>query len=453
MKVLPIDLINTITTPLLAHVDPRALDEAITAVKARYSYLQKMAQPTPIPAVPLAGPTGIDDEDDYEPEYQPADSELTAADASTTPTSPDLLSPVIELGPFELPKPPPLSDAEKTILSKQTVERVFTMMTSLDSSANQARPKLGINRLAASTNDRDAWVTMMTRLATRAPSGLDELANPKSDSDTKSEEISLIKPNPVSDPERPSLANAIRQTLFAYILEDFRARLNAAISWLNEEWYVDKLSSPPSPSAPPSMSSARSSSLPPALLPNYTLWLHKLFRTVLPYLSPEPRDSRLLVRFLSEIPAVTPETLDMVQSLAADPERVGMAVMALQYLILMRVPVREMALQRVEGIWKSVGSRAAEKVLGRWKPGVLEEQKLEEKQGDAKGLVKGESGAGAPERNNLEESKNMETEKANGVEDPGSVAESQKSSIPAEESQMSSSGDQETQAGTEQASP
>ena len=37
------------------------------------------------------------------------------------------------------------------------------------------KPKAGINRLAASTYDRDSWITVITRLATRANAGLDDV--------------------------------------------------------------------------------------------------------------------------------------------------------------------------------------------------------------------------------------------------------------------------------------
>lgn len=344
VKLLPVDMVNTISGVLLQHVNQQAMDEAIDAVRARYAHLQRLQQPTPIPLVPMAGPTGIDDEDDYEPEFE------LNADALATPATAQVLEelaqPAIDLGPFELPAPPPLTGAEVSILSQQTVNRVFEIVTALDTTGDTVtRQRLGLNRLAASTNDRDAWVTMMTRLATRAPTELE------ADGDVKSE---------AGDLEPPTLATTIRQTLYMYILDSFRPRLNIAISWLTEEWYAGKMASP-------------------TATPHYTHWTLKLLDSLLPYL--DARDSKLLIRFLSEIPAINADILDRVQSLARDPERVNMCMMGLQYLILMRPPVRELAIDTAERIFRDddfMEARGqARKVLAKWRPGALEDRKLE----------------------------------------------------------------------------
>ncbi|KAL9111334.1 MAG: hypothetical protein Q9227_004211 [Pyrenula ochraceoflavens] len=366
VTMLPAELVTAITSAILSHVDATSLGGAINAVKARYAYLQKMAQPTPVPEVPLAGPSGIDDEDDYEPEYQPSDSESPHVDPSTTMASPDLLAPEIDLGTFELPKPPPLSEAQVAILGNQTVERVFTIITTSDTAASVSRQKLGFNRLAASTNDRDAWITMMTRLATRAPAGLEDLVDSLSQSET--EDGTVLKAEPLLDPEKPTLSNSIRRTLLNYILEDWRSRLSIAISWLSEEWYAEKIQLRSKSHVQTAASSDDQS------LPNYRYWLRTLFEALRIYLSPEARDSRLLIRFLSEIPSIPSEILEMVASLAEDPERVSMAVMALQYLIMMRLPVREGALDCVEAIWRQGDEgpkKIAGKILTKWRPDVL----------------------------------------------------------------------------------
>ena len=359
-------MVNTIVGILLQHVNHQAMDAAIDAVKGRYAHLQKLQQPTPVPLVPMAGPTGIDDEEEYDPEYELSPDALTTP--GTVQVLEELAQPAIDLGPFELPKPPPLTGAEVSILSQQTVHRVFELVTSLETAGDSvSRQKLGLNRLAAAHNDRDAWVTMMTRLATRAPTSLESSLH---DTDIKSED----QP---PDPEAPTIANTIRQTLYMYILESFRPRLNIAISWLTEEWYADKLST-----------------LTSKTLPNYSYWTLKLLDSLLPYL--DARDAKLLVRFLSEIPAITPEILDRLQSLARDPERVGLCLMGLQYLIMFRPPVRQMAVDTVERIWRDddfMEARAqSRKVLAKWRPGVLEVKK-EVVQAQAKEIEGREMGA------------------------------------------------------------
>lgn len=364
VQILTEDMVRTITHLTLHHLDPDALHEAIAAVRERYAHLQKMQQPTPLPDIPMAGPTGVDDEDDYDPEYDPGDHTIDAPAAVTAQTLHDLVQPDITLGPFELPKPPPLSEIETAQLAKQTVDRVFGHVASLDMIPTTApRQKLGLNRLAASTNDRDAWVTMLTRLATRAPCGLDGLV--KAETGVK-DDASSVKNDPDTfqpNNDIPSLANGIRQTLYLYVLEDFRSRLNIAISWLNEEWYNDRLRA--KESSTPIISSQAT----------HSIWTLRLLDALLPYL--DARDNRLLIRFLSEIPAINFDVLERVKSLAKDPERVNMCIMSLQYLILMRPPVREAVTDTVESIWRDEenyqeANAAARKVLGKWRPGALE---------------------------------------------------------------------------------
>jgi hypothetical protein len=64
--------------------------------------------------------------------------------------------------------------------------------------------------------------------------------------------------------------------------------------------------------------------------------------------------------------------------LALDPERVNVCLMSMQYLILMRPPVRGLTLDTIEQMWRDErfkeAKAQAEKVLRKWRPGVLEEQ-------------------------------------------------------------------------------
>ena len=385
VTLLPADVVSTVVTVLLQHVDANSLDEAINAIRQRYTHLQKINQPTHVPDVPLLGPTGIDDEDDYDPELASGSDHALAQ--TTEKALEELAQPAIELGPFDLPKPPPLTEAEVATLSDQTVGHVFQLVASLDAAGQvRAKQKLGLNRIAASTNDRDSWATILMRLATRAPSGLKDLADVLVDDEVEATADQLVKQENGEEP--PSVANRIRQTLFMYILEDFRLRLNMAISWLTEEWYADKLAAKAHPES--------------SHLPNYTRWVNRLVDSLLPYL--DARDKNLLIRFLSEIPAIDRELLDRVKTLAKDPERVSMCILAMQYLLMMRPPVREAVLDTVESVWYDGDEQvktSALKVLNKWRPGFLEraakreEENVEEESKDD--LQPGLNGAKSPE--------------------------------------------------------
>ncbi|OAL35224.1 hypothetical protein AYO20_05478 [Fonsecaea nubica] len=372
VTLLPADIVSTVTSVFLQHVDSNSLDVAIDAIRSRYTHLQKVNQPTPVPDVPMLGPTGIDDEDDYDPEFVTGTEPMAVS--TTERALEELAQPPLELGPFELPKPPPLTGTEVATLSDQTVGHVFQLVASLEAAGHShTKQQLGLNRIAASGNDRDSWATILMRLATRAPSGLDDLANTLSDDDADGSR-QIIKSENIE--ETPNVANRIRQTLFMYVLEDFRPRLNMAISWLTEEWYADKITAKTHPEL--------------GHLPNYTRWANRLIDRLLPYL--DARDKNLLIRFLSEIPSIDREILSRVKSLARDPERINMCILAMQYLLLMRPPVRDMVLDTIEVIWREGDDQArgaTSKVLSKWRPGFLEKA-VKEEEVESKANVKQE---------------------------------------------------------------
>lgn len=225
-----------------------------------------------------------------------------AAPADIEEFQPDLVS----LGPFVLPQPPPLGEEEAGEVGRSAVARVFGMINVAETSPSTAKSKnqqLGFARLAGSTFDRDAWVVLLTRLATRAPAGLEG-----------GDKLGRGRQTTISD--------SIRETLYRYILEDFRARLNIGITWLNEEWYNDRVQMKAASSQRNGADEAE-----PTVTLHYDIWALRLLDGFLPYL--DSRDIKVLVRFLSEIPEITIPITQRVASLAKDPERVNLCVQAL----------------------------------------------------------------------------------------------------------------------------
>jgi len=285
---------------------------------------------------------GVDDDEDYEPEYPTEDAEqlINKLDNSAS----DGLGLGLDrrqsmpLGPFELEQPPPLTDQETAEWSKGTVQRVFGVISALDeaTATTVKPPKSGLNRLAANTYDRDAWVTVVSRLASRAPAGLEDGSDDDDDDDgnatVKKEDVVKASRNGTFE-----LSNAIREALNLYIIQDFRRRIDLAISWLNEEWYADQMRETGNSDgkAPPQ---------------HYEKWMLAMLDAMLPYLDAK---DKLLIRFLSEIPGLGKEVLDRVKRLASDPERVPLAVSAIHYLILLRPPVRELCIDALEDLWRN----------------------------------------------------------------------------------------------------
>jgi len=251
--------------------------------------------------------SGIDDDDDdYEPDYQPTeDAEQIRNKLQNEPQ--DVLIPErppdVALGPFRLPQPPPLTEVETAEYGQGTIQRVISVMGSLDKTSSKTS-KAGFNRLAASNFDRDAWVTVISRIATRALAGLDADQNGIKRENSGS--------NSLARGGNFSMSNNIRESLFAYVMEDFRRRIDVAISWLNEEWYNDRVQQKDTGDQ------SRS---------NYEKWVLRLMDQMKIFL--EGKD-KVLIRFVSEIPEISKAMLERVKELAQDPERVGLAVNAIQ---------------------------------------------------------------------------------------------------------------------------
>ena len=308
---LPIDLVVRIALPVLQRIDHGLLDQAINAVRSRYFELGK-AQAS-LPQAPPFPPTALEDEDDdYEPDFEPTeDSEQILNKVDVLPPE-DSQKPSMDLalGPFKLPQPPPMTEEQAEQLGKSTISRVFSMMNVLEEPTKAQKP--GLHRLAGSNYDRDAWITVITRLATRASAGLSDNVPDEEDGDMQNGLVSKAKSH--------SLSNSIREILWKYIIEDFRVRIPIAIAWLNEEWYNDRLQ------VQFSEGTGQNGDSEP-LQKNFEKWALKVLDGIVPYLDAK---DKVLIRFLSEIPAVNEAILERVKGLAKDPERVGLAVNAIQ---------------------------------------------------------------------------------------------------------------------------
>ena len=294
---LPLDLMTRITLPVLQRIDQEALNQAVEHVRARWLHASKSSH------APQLG----DDEEDYEPDFQPAeDREQVLNKTDALPPEDSLQTPTeVALGPFELPQPPPLTAAETEQMGKGMIGRVFGMMSALEEPTATKRQKPGLNRLAGSNYDKEAWITVITRLATRTSAGLDGY-------DSDAEQSKTVAK---SNGEPTTMSNRIRETLSQYIREDFRSQLHIAIAWLNEEWFNDRIQSQ-------ALEQSKDTSNTKSQR-NYETWTLRILDGIVPYLDAK---DKLLIRFLSEIPEVNERVLERVKGLARDPERVQLAV-------------------------------------------------------------------------------------------------------------------------------
>lgn len=352
VRILPEQTVVLIANALMQHIDSKSLDLAIEEVERRLETLREAAN--------AAAGNSAEDDDDYDPEALSGTEKSTAPEAQALEEF--LPQPGLELGPVELPKPEPLTEEELGMLSMQTVAHVFETALIAEQNGVPVKQKLGINRLAASNNDKESWLTLLIRLATRAPAGLDELIQEKEDTNG-------LLPVKQEDPlglDKPTVASMIRKQLFDYIMGDWKHRLSLAITWLNEEWYADKIQ------AIGTQNGTEPTTKPDTRTLHYDFWSKQLFQTLIPRFD----DHKLLIRFLSEIPAINHDILVLITPLARDPLTIRICKMALQYLYTFRPPVRELVVEVLTELWRDGDADMRETfgpLLQKWKPNFIEE--------------------------------------------------------------------------------
>ncbi|KAI0458802.1 mRNA cleavage and polyadenylation specificity factor complex subunit [Xylaria acuta] len=346
---IPAPLAAKISVRTIAQLDAEILQRAINGVRARLAAFHEARQPIN----PETAPLDVEEEDDdYEPDYYAAeDTEqlMNKLDSSPSDERRDLQAPVLgalALPAFKLPPPPTLDPEQAARVGQGVITRVFSTMQTLEDPATK-KSKAGLNRLAASSYDRDSWITVITRLATRANAGLDEIF-------VKDEGDALALPT-------VSMSDSIREMLYAYVLEDFRKRIDVAVTWLSEEWYKERVQQ----RFTPPLGQPRDT---PA---NYEKWTLRLVDAFLPYLHAQ---DKVLTRFLSELPELTVSILSRVNTLCRDPSLVNLALTSLYYLVMFRPPVRNIALNTIQDIWTEYEDARpmAAKYLQRWRPGFVE---------------------------------------------------------------------------------
>lgn len=237
------------------------------------------------------------------------------------------------------------------------------MLSSIDDAQKSKITKGGFNRLAASDYGRDAWVTILSRLATRASAGLDDPQEGIKDEHAVSNSKGSL-----------SISNTVRDGMYNYIISDWKKRIDVATLWLNEEWYNDTVLAQSKDVATNGTANGDTfTSVLNAPNGNYQRCALRLIDGILPYVE---HTDKIILRFLSEVPALNYELLIRLKKMAEDPERIDLACNALHYLYMFRPPVRDIVVNVLTEIYQT-NDRArasAKKLLVRWKPEVLSEE-------------------------------------------------------------------------------
>lgn len=252
----------------------------------------------PKPVVPVEDTNG-----DFE-DYDPEDTMPVTLDGQPAQEE-DLDEPIPDeeaIMTFELPIPSKLpSPAIKQEFSASVdriISSIHTMDTYIPQRAGLSTKSLSLDSLAITEWDKDAWITILSRLSSRLPAD--------------SEVISTLK-----------------ERLFEYVMINFRDHMDLTISWLTEEWYSDQLSGNA----------------------NYEKWANRIFDNVLPFV--EMKDMKMFIRFLGDLPFVTTQQVSKLKTLCLDPERIRLGFASIKYLLLLRPPAREACVELCVDLYRN----------------------------------------------------------------------------------------------------
>jgi symplekin len=271
------------------------------------------------------------DVDDYDPESQSFTLDIIdLPEPVNEPPEPSAQ----ELVSFELPSPDPLAKEALQEEFSASIDRILLSVRTLDTSIHRAGTlsrSANLDTPSITDWDKDTWITLLSRLSSRG------LHPPDSD------------PSP--------MVQLLRERLFEYVMTNFREHMDLITQWLTEEWYSDTLSSSQ----------------------NYVKWSTRIYDNILPFI--EVKDSKLFIRFLGDLPELTPQQIHKLRSLCLDPERQKLGFAALKYLLLLRPPTRKECIAVAGDLYENRRScpggrvtvdadmrNAARDILRRWEP-------------------------------------------------------------------------------------
>ncbi|PIS49333.1 hypothetical protein CJI97_005506 [Candidozyma auris] len=317
LSTLPQHILVSMALTALQRADVKRLAAALEIVSSRYSEVVKgMSQ------VKSEAATGDDEEDDDD-----------AAENFTSETT------------YTVPPPKSLSFQEKKEHVKMIVDNFFGLSEKNGDSQEIVKKQDNgsvskeLTKVAVKTWNRDSWLLLLTRLATRGMYTID--------GDESSRDVA----------QNEQLSDIIRQALFDYFLANIHERVDTTIEWLNEEWYSEKVTneeklrdeirekwqqkyeSDPNSVDDMERKIEQEVASTPVDTPRYNKWCQKVLDAMIPFL--EPTDRKIFLRMISDLPYLNEKMLSGVKSLCADPARSKLGFLALQFLVMYRPPIKE----------------------------------------------------------------------------------------------------------------
>lgn len=326
-ETLPLDMALNIILAGIASVDSQLLQNSINIVKSRHMNFLK-AVPTKEVLTDVSkklisnssyNPTSTTRE--ANPEYPSIKSTSTnntsflvnSSIADDEYPSENEFDHNLSTVSFTLPPPSKLNDTEKIKAVKDIVDRMvandkpISNLTALPTGNINA--KKGIDRVAITEWSRNTWVTLICRLVSQGLA--DPVLNIQTDlKDTNTSNVD----NPVE-----TMRCNIREKLFAYVMVNFRERLDIIIEWLNEEWFGEFVQNKSKFVNTKSEKVVEDTDYFPSKESVYFKYTARLLTDISPFLTKADRPQFL--RLLSDLPELNGEIVYNLKRLCLDPLR------------------------------------------------------------------------------------------------------------------------------------
>ncbi|EGN96587.1 hypothetical protein SERLA73DRAFT_111193 [Serpula lacrymans var. lacrymans S7.3] len=295
------------------------------------------------------------DIDEEEMEYEPDRLNLELSgepsiseDAMILADVPETVLMDLDLKDFKLPSPKELSEDQRNQLMRNSVNRIWDGTEDLMLGGEDLTQGNGMSPM-------DMWMLLIIRMITRVADPKEEGGDGDDAAKTAQDDMTL---------DFYVRQDKLRQTLCDYIMADFPARIRLATSWMNEEWYNDRIRLADDPNW-------RS---------NYDSWLNQIvatYQTILegkPEGKPDNKD-KAFSRFLLDLPAVPSDVMHLLRDLSVEADKVGrrmhVGFTSLRDFVVERPSLRADALHVLLELTthpETVTRRAAINTVKRWVP-------------------------------------------------------------------------------------
>ncbi|ANB14298.1 RNA-processing protein PTA1 [Sugiyamaella lignohabitans] len=339
-KELPKDIAINIALTSIALASQTLLDNSIDIIRKRYQNLLETSQSSTVSKGGASLDASYDDdEDDLDAMVAAQSAQVEAGADYGEEDDEDKEASLLPASSFSLALPSKLSTDQRKVELGRVVDRLisYSSMSTTILSSGAAKANKGLNRVAVTDWNKDTWIIIASRLATRGACN------------SGSVEAKTV----------------IRKHIFNYVVANFRERLEIIISWLTEEWFNEFGSGLASDNDKPEADESNSV---------YYLWASQVFDHIMPLI--EADDTKGFIRLLSDLPQLNRSLINKMRSLCVDPLRAKIGFMAIRYLIKLKPPVKEFCLDLLEDLYKSDedSRKVGGAILKTYRPKFIEEQ-------------------------------------------------------------------------------